>query len=735
MPTGSSSPSRSFWKSPPSLLRAAGSPGFIYLLFSAVLILSQARLFYGSMHAQTEHVSLWFAPSSFDEVTQGARAPIWSAPLDDVFIHYDFARSTARGAPFNWVDGNGYSSGGTSLLYPFVLAAGYLLGFRGLALGIWAGIIACVGTFATLWAARRLFYRLPPWLSLLAPLFFLSTGVLNWTLFSGMEVAVFLAIWGLCFVLWDEFCEHIEEQRAKRSHALGLGLACTFLVAGRPEAALLVAGFGLSVAWLFAKQRRFQSALLALVFIGVPGACVILGHSVANKILTGDSSAAGALAKLELHHPYLTAQQVWDAWLFHIQYQVRRISEYHFSYVPGLGYIVWLFALLSLFFQKTRRYGVLLWSSLILWILVTALNGQVRWQNERYVMPAAAWLLLAAALGIAGSLAWAAERGRSHRSAWAALVPLGLAVFAFFVGQAPRFREQVWFFGRASRNILEQHVRTGDYLRRGFSPPPKRVLLSDAGAIPYASDLPAFDLIGLGGYRGLPIAPASRQGVGAAVELIEHLPASARPDIMALYPSWWGNFVLWFGKPLHQFPVRGNVICGGMSKVVYAPDWTPLEQTGQPFSLLPGDQVVDSIDLADLLSERAHGLTWDRPASGYVDMKMLPDPRQRDRDLWDAGRLLSAGMNLQFQSQELSAPPTHLLLRVAPFRNARFSLQADEHSPQEVQLQAGDHWQEIRVELPALSHSAQFSLRVLEGDFHLYHVFVIHHTQKPQAQE
>jgi hypothetical protein len=58
-------------------------------------------------------------------------AQTWSAPLDDVFIHFDFARSAARGYPFQWSEGNGYSSGGTSLLYPLVLALGYRIGYDG----------------------------------------------------------------------------------------------------------------------------------------------------------------------------------------------------------------------------------------------------------------------------------------------------------------------------------------------------------------------------------------------------------------------------------------------------------------------------------------------------------------------------------------------------------------------------------------------------------------------------
>src|SRR6188472_3072640 len=71
------------------------------------------------------------------------------APLDDVYIHFDFARSLAEGHPFEWIPGQGYSSGETSPLYAAVLAFGWLVGFRGRALGAWAGIVA-IGAVASL---------------------------------------------------------------------------------------------------------------------------------------------------------------------------------------------------------------------------------------------------------------------------------------------------------------------------------------------------------------------------------------------------------------------------------------------------------------------------------------------------------------------------------------------------------------------------------------------------------
>jgi hypothetical protein len=285
-------------------------------------------------------------------------------------------------------------------------------------------------------------------------------------------------------------------------------------------------------------------------------------------------------------------------------------------------------------------------------------------------------------------------------------------------------RDQIWFFGRASRNILEQHVRAGDFLRTSdhhF----RRVLLSDAGAIPYESDLPAFDLIGLGGYGGLPIAKASRQGVGAAVELFEHVPPSDLPDVMALYPSWWGDFVLWFGKRRGEFPVRGNVICGGASKVIYSPDWSSLAHSDEPIVLAPGERVVDELDVADILSEEAHHATWNRPAQGYVSMKLLPDPRDRHQDLWDAGRLISTNMELNFSFNGKSKPNSALLVRVAPSEKAKIELLASGSPIGKFDLKISDSWQEVRMPLPSGTSLGDLRLWVTQGQVHIYHIFSV----------
>ncbi|HEV8245407.1 MAG TPA: hypothetical protein VGP93_06555, partial [Polyangiaceae bacterium] len=99
--------------------RAAPYEPALYGLVAGIVTLYVATRFYGSLKLQLEYAHEWAATDPFGRFIE--RGDYWSAPLDDVFIHFDFARSIARGHPFEWSAGAGYSSGGTSLLYPFLL--------------------------------------------------------------------------------------------------------------------------------------------------------------------------------------------------------------------------------------------------------------------------------------------------------------------------------------------------------------------------------------------------------------------------------------------------------------------------------------------------------------------------------------------------------------------------------------------------------------------------------------
>ncbi|MBN2192350.1 MAG: hypothetical protein JW751_06005 [Polyangiaceae bacterium] len=698
----------------------------LYTVYSAACTLAVGIIFFRSMRQQITmlYASLTGDPLLRDLVELGP----WSAPLDDVFIHFDFARATARGFPFQWSEGNGYSSGGTSLTYPFVLAIGYWAGFVDLHLVLWAALVGAASVLGLLLAVRCLFVSLPRATTYLAPPFLLATGVLDWALWSGMEVAFFLGVWGLSLLAWSALVAAAETPvRPLLARATVLGLTGACVVATRPEAATTVAIFATSAAYVALRRRGWSLAARILALAGIPGAAILLLHALANLAYTGELSAAGAVSKLEAHDPFRGPTEILDSWLFFVRYQVERITHYHFSENGRHGVIVWILALVALVPKATQRYALLLWASAASWVAIVAFNGQVRWQNERYAMPAVAWLLLAAALGAAAMISL--PRGAARRAWWlrvAAVGTVGAAIGLFAWQEVPRFREQVWFFGRASRNVLEQHVRVGLVLRDAVEPRPKRIAVGDAGAIPYVADLPALDLIGLGGYRRLPFGRAKRHGLGAVVELLERMPPDERPDVFALYPSWWDVFPIWFGRGFGEVPVHGNVICAGAAKVLYRADYGAFDGSARPAGLGAQEQVTDEVDIADLVSERAHRYGAS-PRIGHVDMKILAHPERPSSELWDGGRLIPPGGTERFVVRGIRpGRPFAVVLRMAPTRPVKVSLSVGGWQGT-LEVQADDAWQHPRLVVPAAASVGEEVEVTVRADTERvsYHLWVV----------
>jgi hypothetical protein len=744
----------------------------LFLLWTAVTSLGSARAFYGYMLKQT-----------------GGE---WSAPLDDVFIHFDYARATALGHPFEWTVGNGYSSGNTSLTYPFVLAVGWWLGITGRELMKWAAVVAAMSVFGTILAARRLFIesarddagRL---LSYLLPPAFVSVGALAWSLWSGMEVAFFLGTWAIALTAWLRLEGAARRDVASQNRlALWLGVAGALLVGTRPEAALTIAIFGTAAAQAH-RHEGLKHALSLLLRIAVLPATVLALQAVVNKLFTGESSANGAIVKLALNHPFMTPDEKLADWSFNATYAALRNLDYHFASPSGDRLAEWVdswehaprvlvhlaktawwagvipvaLAALPLCFARTLRIALVLWAQIVAWVLVVALNGQVRWQNERYVMPAVAWVLILAALGVSVALrarasAFGAKRERPLRPllvptliagaliaqtvailmrapgtppafglpwlfALACALPLfvvlrsrpvrGIVVAALLVfacdHQTPKMRDQKWFFGRASRNIRDQHLTLGRYLA---DLAPKRVLVGDAGAILYESNRPGLDIIGLGGYKKFPFARAGVHGLAATIELIERMPEADRPDVLAIFPTWWGILPTWFGKRvLRRFPVEGNVICGGYEHVAYEADWHWLN-TGDRMRWKPSsrDGAASSmrlrtvVDVADLMSEKSAGYTFSSPANGWTDLRVLPDPDEPRHDMLDGGRRIVAGHWEAFRARRLTrGQPFYLIVRTAQEERSTMRVTIQGRNAGTRSIERTDGWQETAIFVPA----------------------------------
>jgi hypothetical protein len=630
----------------------------------------------------------------------------WPVPLDDTFIYFGFARTLALGEPFAWAPGNGYSSGATSVLYPALLAPGWALGLRGALLGAWAALIAYVCLFDLCRSLAPLAGRGAParWL---VPLFVVGVPLLDWSFFSGMETALAAALVGRALASVDRARRAEPHLRARAQLAAGGWIA--LLPLGRPELVVLGLALGVSVA----HGARAHSAARALGRSVGPLAAALGTLGCANAAFTGELAPAGAIRKLLTHAPEATELGVALAWLVNASVLVAQGIERALGGAPGLGALA-LLAVAALAGTRTRALALPLLVGAAGALALACLNAAARYQNYRYAAPALVMLTAVASLG-SGTIAGA-------RRAWRGALALVPAV-ALLGATSRELGGQRRHFARASRNIAEQHGEVARRLR-ALEPPPRRVLVGDAGAIPYLAEVPAVDGLGLGGYRGLPFARASVEGVGAVVELIERLEARERPDLMALYPGWWPGLGDVFGRRIDAVRIADNVICAADEKVIFRADWSLLATAGEPL----GAGVVDTLDVGDLVSERTHGF---RGASGWVGAATRRSRTGEAR--WDAGRTLATGTSASWIVAGGVAPgPARLSVRCAvdAYPSARLVVRIL-RAGREIGRAAipapapdADRWLEPEVALAAAAGGDRIEITAEAGSWHVHHVWL-----------
>ncbi|MBS2019113.1 MAG: hypothetical protein JST00_39970 [Deltaproteobacteria bacterium] len=628
-------------------------------------------------------------------------------PLDDVYIHFDFARSMARGSPFEWIPGNGYSSGETSPLYAVILAFGYAIGFRRNLLGFWAAIVAVLGVASFVRSVRELARPAHPLIAWGAAVLPLSVAILDWTLFSGMEVAAFAGALGPALVaLARTRAPHHQRAGATLEQAQWrLGAWGAVLVLLRPEAVVLALVFAI----VATRGVLRRSAIAALARTSAPAMAATGAVMLANLVATGSVQSAGAQLKLLSSNPYLSNTDRARVFIENIAVFVMK------GVVPELGAVPWvravlpLLALAALVAPSRRAIASACTAGALFWVLLVSWNQASPYHNFRYYAPA---LLLALAQAGLGAAALARIGGPSS-----SVGPLlGVTALAVTISaNARRFRPQTTHFRRASANIRDQQVVAGDRLAtmRGVT----RVLLNDAGAIPYVSGRPAIDGLGLGGFRRLPFALAAVHGEAATLELLERLDPSERPTHLAVYPHWLGAISGRFGTEIDRVTIEDNVICAASSKVIYRADWSALGRAPAP-----SDDVIDEIDVADVISEREHAYRAPLPQA-RTSFDVLVDRQGNER--FDAGRLIPEGESESFVVQNAGGGRARIVVRVDANAGPIRLRTRSEKTDLELGPVVAGRWREATAPIEKLYVGERIELSSERGGFRDYHVWIM----------
>jgi hypothetical protein len=520
------------------------------------------------------------------------------APLDDSYIHFQFARSFARFEPFVYSAGSPPVPGATSLLWPALLAPALLFGASDqVLLGVsWLlGFGALFGQASEVYLNGKRFLDWP--FALAGGVLVLTLSANTWFAASAMEVVP------LGYVLLRtarraaEYAEGAQSSgRARELCALALAAALL-----RPEGALAA----LCVAAAFALSGRLLAALSSL--------CVPLVTPLINLLATGSAEQTTAAAKWLPLNPYFEGR-LWAAVAGHLELLVTTLldgREWAWTFIPqGYNWLA-LLALPALCWAAERgrvRVRAALLCVVGLGLVLPATYETFLVNRLRYLWPfSAPWLLGLAALG--QLLGWAL--GRLHLRASAA----GLLLPAFVgAGLLSLCKVSIADLAQSAAAISLQQVSLGKWAERSL-PASARLGVNDAGAIAFYSGRATFDVVGLttqGEARHWVAGPGSR------FEHYERLPRAKLPTHFIVYPSWFGLPPL-LGHCLTERHVEGATILGGPLMVACEAEYGSLG-SGAPPQLLVRGEPLDELDVADLESEAAHAyeLLWASPRDNVI---------------------------------------------------------------------------------------------------------------------
>jgi len=459
---------------------------------------------------------------------------VLAVPLDDAWIHYQYARNLSQGDGFSYVPGVP-TAGSTAPLWTMLLAG----------IGLFTtdfllpSLLLSSGLFLlTIWLTYRLALSVTGrWgLALTAAFGVAITGRLLWASLSAMEVTLFTSL--SLAAVWA-----YQKRGMDGLTAVLFGLASQT----RPEGHLL---FGLAMAdHLFTTYRQHRRlAWKQLVAATAVYSIIQLPYALFSLSITDHPLPNTFYAKSRGVELY-SWRTLRETWLLHGRDNALSILLLPFGVVA-----LW-----------RRNHLICLWT--VGMLLAIPFIVPFLWHHGRYTMPLLPFQMILAAAGIW----WPADR--FPRQQYAVRVGLLLLFAAAGAWRLPYWADML---GYNSREIQEIDVEMGRWLAENI-PADEIVAVDDIGAITFFSPRPILDLNGL-------VSPEmwAVMAMPNFSEATIRLLAVNEVNYMAVFPDWHKLLLTPQTATLMQeFSTDTHSIVGEQKAAVYAMDW-PYRQQIEP---------------------------------------------------------------------------------------------------------------------------------------------------------
>ncbi|MBD3368287.1 MAG: hypothetical protein GF405_09000 [Candidatus Eisenbacteria bacterium] len=516
-------------------------------------------------------------------------------PLDDSWIHAQFARNLALGHGFSYNPGVPVS-GSTAPLWTLLTASGYLITGASVLTAKLLGVVFLGLSVGFAYVLVR-YITDDPREALFAAVVTGTLPPLVWASLSGMEVtlAVMLTLAGvLAHIMYNR-----PGDRRQYLAAVLFGLATLT----RPECAVffvasLIDRFLAStlIQWREVATRDWllPAALHILLFLAIVMPFAVFSKTFGIGFLPNTAYAKALLWGRGL----IAAVARGDGTELVRSFSVRPY-DYMLSFLrESLNNNPVLFMLSSIGFLRLvfsepfaphgRCRSFIIPLSVLLFPLAVGVLvpfGNAGYQEGRYAAPLAPLMLVVGTFGVYGAGRYGARLlGRAKFMGRPATVVIERSlVWLFMLLALTAQLRGGWYrgsvYGREVDNIEDMQVTLGQWIDRNL-PRDALVAVNDVGAIAYYTDVELLDTVGLISPDVLKWHRRYRDSNRAVFAFLEE----QRPDFAVLFPSWYPEMVKrqTIFEPIHRVVLSDNVISGGDEMIVYRLHWESLENSARP---------------------------------------------------------------------------------------------------------------------------------------------------------
>jgi hypothetical protein len=634
-------------------------------------------------------------------------------PLDDTFIHFQYARQLAAGHPFEYNTGDPPSSGDSAFIYPFMLAPAYLLGLDGQKPLFYADALNFLAHLAAVLLLYKMALRLGgrP-LALLSALFLLLDGRLNYIFMSGMETGIYAGALVAFFWLWLR-----DVDRGRFAWLAGVGVFASLL---RPESHILVSLVCVLTLIYLIRKHGFAwkyGLLLLPVLLG-------MAQYLANIAMTGDWQFNTAASKSIWYLPYTSLQEKVSLTVgYFITLMKNTILglEVGRSPFPLLGApLAVLGAGVALNDMRHRFFHSMLVLTFLAGNALALLLPPI--QFNRYYHPYDFIFLLYFSIGLIWLIKLAARLTTlplkdsvptQHSALGTRYSVLGtrhyaypaIAVVALLL---PQFFGYFFAFGDSTRDIYYQQMTFSEWVKQN-TPPDARIGVNDIGAHKYIGDRYLIDLIGLtdNSLRG-----AYFSGWGTIYDKLVSLPESERPTHLLIHPNVFLNGIQEsvaesFLTPVYSIRLPAIIITAGDTEVLYKVNWgAALLDPVRPRLLRSNQEPLDDLNVGDTASEKGHAYDIEGRLSTISEQKAIVTTAPYEAEgftMTESGRRHTGWEEFTVKSQP--GNPLVVVSRSRLNRDATQTLMVLANGRQvglwKVENERGGMWQEYEFTIPA----------------------------------